>query len=156
MLGNYPKESVQHKYVLLIPKAWPLYGTESLHLMAYCVKGTTQRHKRNAVYVSHTGHRRVRFDVLMAVYMQTVTCWDITLHSGRQGPHIWKKHTASNFRVIGDEDGRSGFLQNVDIYQPNIKIPDTVSMLCCSGTHLGDICSAVTAGDVPLSCSDFL
>jgi hypothetical protein len=35
-----------------------------------------------------------------------------------------EKHTASNFKVIGDEDGSSRFLQNVDIYQPNIKIPD--------------------------------
>ena len=30
----------QNMSVLLIPKAWPLYCTESLHLLAYHVKGT--------------------------------------------------------------------------------------------------------------------
>jgi len=32
----------------------------------------------------------MRFDVLMAVYMQAVACWDITLHSSRHEPQIWK------------------------------------------------------------------
>jgi hypothetical protein len=32
----------------------------------------------------------MRFDVLIAVYMQTVAFWDITLNSGRQVPQIQK------------------------------------------------------------------
>lgn len=76
--------------ILLIPKAWPLYCTESLHLLAYRVKDTMQRDKWKTPYLSCTGKRCVRFDVLMAVYMQTVAFWDITSHSGWKVPHIWK------------------------------------------------------------------
>jgi hypothetical protein len=35
-----------------------------------------------------------------------------------------EKHAASDFGVIGDEYGGSRFVQSVDIYQPNIKIPE--------------------------------
>jgi len=63
---------------------------------------------------------------------------------------------ASDFRVTGDEDGGNRFIQNVDTYKPNIKIPERIRMFCCNGTHLGDICGAATTGDVPLSCSEFL
>ena len=76
--------------LVLIPKAWPLYCTESLYLLAYHVKDNMHRDKRNTLYLSYTEHRCVRFDVLMAVYMQTAAFWDITLHSGRQVQHIWK------------------------------------------------------------------
>jgi hypothetical protein len=40
--------------VLLIPKSWPLYCTESLHLLAYHVKGAIQRDKRNISIVNPT------------------------------------------------------------------------------------------------------
>jgi hypothetical protein len=35
-----------------------------------------------------------------------------------------EKTAASNFRVTGDEDGGNRFIQNVDTYKPNIKIPE--------------------------------